>query len=710
MLVILNDLTYRRYAEDSLRRGQAKYHALFENMMSGFAYTKVVLDRHNRPADYVLLEVNRAFERLTGLQAVDVVGQRITDVLPGIEDGDVDWLGELGRVALSGEAAAFDAFLAPLERWFAVSLFSPSPEHVTLMISDISELKATQDSVAGSRDFYLTLFQGFPSMIWRASADGRIDYVNAAWLDFTGRSLDTAIGDNWLLDVHPGDAERCRITLRKAIDERRAFQIEYRLRHRSGEYRWVHDAARPFQDLEGAFGGLIGSATDISDRKRQEEALERLATHDALTGLPNRQLLEEAVGRAVAHARRGHLSSLLRLDLDGFKTVNDASGLAAGDAVLRDVAAVLTTTLRADDLVSRVDGDEFGVLLQNTVLDDARRVAERLHEALARPGVGPAATDVSLSIGIAEIDGKSEMSAALAQADAAAYRAKELGGDRVVLYVPDLGVPARPDSYTATTLMRLADALAGDGALRLHFQPVFRVDDGTVVYNDILLRLADGDGGLFAASEFTGVAEHGGLMPEISRWVLQQAADVLADDPNMRLSMCLTGADLADEGLVDAAAALLDAAGISPERLSFEIPESALSPDLGVARRLIDSARARGFRFALGGFGSGYKSFEYLRELPVDRVRIDGSVVRSLVADPRQLTLAQAVQAVASSRGIETVADCVENEYVLQAVRNVGVVLAQGSHLGVASPDALRTSAARESRFPGGRSAKPIAR
>jgi len=199
-------------------------------------------------------------------------------------------------------------------------------------------------------------------------------------------------------------------------------------------------------------------------------------------------------------------------------------------------------------------------------------------------------------------------------------------------------------------LMRLADALAGDGALRLHFQPVLRADHGTVAFNDVLLRVADGNGGLFATSEFIGVAEHGGLMPEISRWVLQQAA------------------------------------GISPERLSFEIPESALLPDLGVARRLIDSARARGFRFALGGFGSGYKSFEYLRELPVDRVRIDGSVVRSLVADPRQLTLAQ-------------------------PVRNVGVVLAQGSQLGVASPDALRTSAAAwESRFPGGRPAKPIAR
>lgn len=711
MLVILNDLTYRRHTEESLRRGQAKYQSLFENMLSGFAYTRVVLDRRNRPVDYMLLEVNRAFERLTGLEAADIVGRTITEVLPGIEAGDLDWLGTLGRVALSGEAAAFDAYLAPLSRWYAVSLFSPSPGHVTLMLSDISELKSTQESLASSRDFYLTLFEGFPSMIWRAGADGRVDYVNAAWLDFTGRTLDEAIGESWLVDVHPEDGERCRITLRKAIDERRAFQIEYRLRHRSGEYRWVHDAARPFHDLGGAFDGLIGSTSDISDRKRQEEALERLATHDALTGLPNRRLLEEALGRAVAHARRGHLSSLLLLDLDGLKTVNDASGYAAGDALLRDIAAALTTTLSAEDLLSRVGGDRFGVLLQDTALDDAQRVAERLHEALSGSALGPAGSDVGLSIGIVEIDGRFEASAALAQADAAAYRAKEIGGDRVVRYVPDMESSDHTDEHTAAMLARLADALAGDGALRLHFQPVFRVSDGTVTFNEVTLRLADGRGGLLEASEFMWVAERGGLMPELSRWVLQRAASILVDDPGMRLSMNLSGADLADEGLVDAAAALLEAAGVSAERLSFELSESALLPDLSVARRWIESARARGFGFALDGFGRGYNSFEYLRELPVDRVKIDGSVVRSLVGDPRQLALVQAVQAVASSREIETVAECVENEYVLQVVRNAGVDLAQGPHLGGPGPDVLRApETAWESRFPGGRSASSTAR
>jgi PAS domain S-box-containing protein len=261
-LVILNDLTYRRHAEEALRRSQAKYASLFENMLSGFAYLQVVLDRRNRPVDYTFLEVNEAFERLTGLDSGHIIGRRITEVLPGIDSRDTDWIGILGRVALTGETAAFDAYLEPLTRWYAASVYCPAPGYVTLMLSDISELKFIEESLLASRELYL-MAEWLPALVWRAGSDGRVDYVNTAWLDFTGRAAPTATGDAWLDDVHPDDREARRVAVGRAALEGVPFRIEYRLRHHDGVYRRVVDIGRFFEGTDGTSGAALGCAMDV---------------------------------------------------------------------------------------------------------------------------------------------------------------------------------------------------------------------------------------------------------------------------------------------------------------------------------------------------------------------------------------------------------------------------------------------------------------
>lgn len=709
MLITLNDLTYRRHAEEALRRSQAKYLTLFENMLTGFAYTQVVLDRRNRPIDYTFVEVNAAFERMTGLRAVDIVGRRMTEVMPGARNevtGSGDWLGTLGRVAVTGETASFDSYLDPPGRWYSSSVYSPASGFVTVMLTDISELKWIQESLSRSRDFYLTLFEGFPSLIWRAGSDGQVDYVNRSWLDFTGRELDQVTGEHWLDDVHTEDRERRSAAMREAVERHRSFQIEYRLRAASGEYRWVLENGRPFRDLDGSFAGVIGSAADIMDRKQQEVALEHLATHDQLTGLPNRRLFEEALARAVAHARRGHPSALLFIDLDGFKAINDSFGHAAGDAALKTVSDMLVKHLRTEDLVARVGGDEFAVLMQDTVLSDGRRASERLRLGVHASSIGPSGDPVSLSIGLVEVDGQTDAPTTLGHADTAMYRAKEKGGNRVSIYQPgfEADAGAEGDERTGLMLARLKDALSRDGAFIFNYQPVFRVSDGAVLYSEALIRLIDRDRNVIQPRDFVAVAERFGLMPQLSRWVLRQAALVLRDNPDVTLSVNLSGVDLADSGLLDAGRAMLADSGVSADRLGFELSETAVLADLEGARRWIENAREHGFKFSLDDFGGGYNSFSYLRNLPVDRIKIDGSVIRSLVIDPRQLTLLEAVQSVASSGGMETVAECVENEYVLRIVRDVGVDLAQGFHLGRPSLDIITASEMPwESRFPGGR-------
>ena len=182
--------------------------------------------------------------------------------------GSSDWIARLTRVGTTGEPASFDAPIGHIGRWFSASAYSAAPGFVTLMLSDISELKWIQESLAASRDYYLTLFDGLPSLIWRADVTGYHDYFNRSWLEFTGRSLDEQRGEGWIESVHPDDREKRRDVFVRALESREPFTVEYRLAHHDGGYRWVLDAGRPFQDLEGQYAGFIGSAQDISDRRQ----------------------------------------------------------------------------------------------------------------------------------------------------------------------------------------------------------------------------------------------------------------------------------------------------------------------------------------------------------------------------------------------------------------------------------------------------------
>jgi EAL domain-containing protein (putative c-di-GMP-specific phosphodiesterase class I) len=293
---------------------------------------------------------------------------------------------------------------------------------------------------------------------------------------------------------------------------------------------------------------------------------------------------------------------------------------------------------------------------------------------------------LGLSIGLVEVDGDTDRETTLSHADAAMYRAKETGGDRVLQWHPDyLAEPL--DKRSGLMVARLKDALMRDGALVFHYQPVFDLKTGEVAYSEALLRLVDRDQRVTLPSEFIGVAERTGLMPQLSRWVVRQAAIALRSEPAARLAVNVSGVDLGDDHLLDDVAAELADAEVSADRLSFEVSEAAVIRDLPAARRWIERIREMGCSFALDDFGAGFNSFAYLRDLPVDRVKVDGSVVRSLMADPRQLTLLEAMKAVADQRGLQTVAECVENEYLLEIVREIGMTYAQGYALGRPSPD-----------------------
>ena len=451
--------------------------------------------------------------------------------------------------------------------------------------------------------------------------------------------------------------------------------------------RWFLMRVMPLKSDEG---GVVITHTDITDRKEQEERLAYVATHDPLTNLPNRHVLEDAMSRAVARAARGIPSALLFLDLDNFKLVNDTLGHAAGDQVLGSLTRLLQRSLRPEDLLARFGGDEFAVLLEGTSLDEAWRIAEQLRRTVEQArfelleDTGEHRFDLGLSIGLVAIDGRDEPTVVLSRADAAMYAAKEQGRNRVVAYRPEVDISNRLSEANAWAA-RIKDALRED-RFEVHYQPVVRLVDGHVEHYEALLRMRDEDGDLVSPATFIPAAERFGLMPHLDRWVVEHVLETLEHQPDLRIFVNLSGRSLADEALLEFIEGRIRAMKLRPGRLGFEITETAIIQDLVLAERWLQRLRALGCRFALDDFGAGFNSLSYLRNLPIDQLKIDGSFIRTLASDPKQRALVLAMHRLAEILDMESVAEFVESEAILEVLRTMGVTCGQGYHLGKPAP------------------------
>ncbi|MBC7363792.1 MAG: diguanylate cyclase [Candidatus Aminicenantes bacterium] len=316
-------------------------------------------------------------------------------------------------------------------------ILDPFDQHINTLIlmNDITSIKEAEKKVSRARDFYLTLFEEFPAMIWRADQAGRFNYFNRAWLAFTGRSLEEEKDLGWLAGVPQADQERFLKVYGAALAERRTFEIEFRLKRHDQQWRWILCVGRPFSGLEDEFAGFIGSCYDITERKMQEEKLAELAMHDPLTGLPNRRLLEVILPRLIEETELGKTSALFFIDLDNFKEVNDNFGHQVGDELLIELGRWLKKQLREGDLLVRLGGDEFAILLDGLSLKEAENIARRLLEYTANHEFNIRANvfKVNFSMGIALITDKTTAEQIIARADQAMYQAKIQGGNRYLI-------------------------------------------------------------------------------------------------------------------------------------------------------------------------------------------------------------------------------------------------------------------------------------
>ncbi len=429
-------------------------------------------------------------------------------------------------------------------------------------------------------------------------------------------------------------------------------------------------------------------------RRRAEEEIRHLAFHDPLTGLLNRREFERRLQRALQRGReQGTPCALLYLDLDQFKIINDTSGHVAGDELLRQLALLFQPHIRAEDTLARLGGDEFGILLDRCDTRRAERVAEQIRDAIAgfRFTWKERSFGVGVSIGLVMIgDSYLSMDEALSRADMACYAAKDRGRNRVHVYTEgDREIARRYNDMQWAARIRQG---LEEGRFLLYRQAIQPLSERAVPCRcqEYLLRLRGDDGGIVAPGAFIPAAEHYNLMPQLDRWVTQTVFDRLqrGDGGDGALHFInLSGNSLSDDSFFPFIRRELEQRRIAPERVCFEITETAAIASLGRAIEFIHEIRALGCRFALDDFGSGLSSFSYLKAIPVDYLKIDGGFVRNMANDPMDRAIVEAINRIGQVAGTLTIAEFVEDDAILGQVRGLGIDYAQG--FGIAMPEPL---------------------
>ena len=454
--------------------------------------------------------------------------------------------------------------------------------------------------------------------------------------------------------------------------------------HQDDKPFWAEVTAVLRFSQDGQAQSVMGIVEDITERKRVESQLQYLATHDSLTGIPNRYFLEEALKRKVSKAKRGEMSALLIIDVDNFKLVNDTLGHAAGDELLISLSNVLKSNLREEDLLARLGGDEFAVLLEGMTYEGVLVVAEKLRRVVDEGEFfvckQKELINLSISIGVILVDGTLDCQKLLSRADAALYQAKEGGRNRFVL------IQSVDDEVTrlneVNRLISLIKIALKENRFVLCYQPVTLLSDGKITHYEALVRLKDEVGELIYPHKFIPLAERFGLMPQIDRWVVQSSLMTLRKYPHIRIFVNLSGVGLGDEELLEFVAESINNGDIEPVRIGFEITETAAVKNIMQTKRWVNRLKKLGCPFALDDFGMGFSSFAYLHQLPVDYLKIDGSFVRKVDKDPTNYALVQAMNTVAHTLGKKTIAEFVESEDILSTLYELGIDCGQGYFLG----------------------------
>mgnify|MGYP000312511790 CR=1 FL=1 len=536
-----------------------------------------------------------------------------------------------------------------------------------------------------SKDHYRIL-DSLNTVVIELSTKGRIMYVNNAWFKLSGFTVSETIGKLFSNFIHGNNSkqfqyveEACSHLLSgKSLHE----SLDVQLLKENGSYFCSEVSLSPYFK-DDKLVGISGTIDDITVRKNAEERLKHIALHDMLTGINNRHYFDDKLRSiAIATKRSSSVHSLLYIDLDHFKVINDSQGHHQGDLVLKEIARLLSERTRQSDVLCRIGGDEFAFLLMDTNVEDAKVVALELCKTIADTSFRFAdkVYKVSCSIGISAIDGKSASSAIyLQQADIAMFAAKEKGRNRAHIFRDEDRITEEL-KQSFDWVQKLQNALFDDNII-LHFQPIIDVKTDKIECYEALVRLIV-DGKIIYPNDFIPSLEKAEDMNLLDRHVIGKAIKMMKDNTALkRVAINLSAQAFTDDRLFTFIEEKLVQYNIDPSMVIFELTETASLSNISGTQRMVSRLNELGCHFSIDDFGTGFSTFAYLKQIPAGSVKIDGSFVKDMLKDPIDEVLVKAINDTAHALGKTTVAEFVEDKDTLVKLKELGVDYAQGYYI-----------------------------
>jgi diguanylate cyclase (GGDEF)-like protein/PAS domain S-box-containing protein len=569
---------------------------------------------------------------------------------------------------------------------------------------DITERKIYEEALFREKESAQITLQSIGDGVITTDAQSTIDYINPVAEELTGWRLEDAMGrpvEEIFRAFHEETCEPLENPLSVSIRRIRPIKSvrPMLLIRRDGNELYVESTAAPIRDGAGHVAGGVLVFHDVSESRELNRRLSYHASHDVLTGLVNRREFESRLERALKSAKAREASyALCYLDIDQFKIINDTCGHSAGDALLGQVGALLKAKVRWRDTLSRLGGDEFGILLESCSLDEAMRTAEALREAVRnyRFTWEDRVFRLGASIGVVPIAADNEdVASILSAADSACQAAKEGGRNRVHSFAEnDIELMRRRREMQWAARINAALEEGRFELFRMPIQPLQKVEVGA--HYELLLRMRDENGRMVSPNDFIAAAERYGITPAIDRWVIENAFRWLVSEADERekLTMCainLSGQSFGDDKFLPFVIDQFHKSGLDASKICFEITETAAVASFSQANRFIQALKELGCKFALDDFGTGLSSFGYLKHFPVDFLKIDGSFVREILRDPIDREMVRSINEIGHLTGKQTIAEFAENAEIIQMLTSLGIDYAQG--YGIAQPSRVLKSA-----------------
>lgn len=680
---IVIDVTEQKQAAELLKESEEKFRAIYETSDVGIAMCNM---------DGTLVEMNKGFLNMIGYTEIEALSLTYWDLTPEYykdeEQKQLDSLNKTGKYGpYEKEYIHKEGHKIPVLLSGIIIEDATGEKKIWSIVQNINQLKQMENILRESHERFRTSFLNAPIGMALVALDHSIIEANQSFCEMLGYSINEITGTFFKDITHADDVELSVDQHKKLINgDINNYSFEKRYIHKDGHEVWAALSVSLVKDDNKKPLYAIAQIQDITERKEASELLSYQANHDALTGLVNRREFERRTERLLTtiHDEKDKQHALCFMDLDQFKVVNDNCGHSAGDEMLRQISKILQSVVRHRDTLARLGGDEFGVLMEYCSLDDAHRVASSLQKAIQDFIFlwEEHTFKIGVSIGLVPITSTTpSLNELLKEADAACYLAKDKGRNRIHVYHTDDTEIAKRHGEMQW-VERLYHALDNDHFC-LYAQSIVPLSKESKCHYEILIRMTDKQGGIVPPDAFLPAAERYNLIPRIDLWVIEKTLKLLSENKpfHNKINFCsinLSGASLNDSNTLDMIFSLLKQHDVNSEKICFEITETAAILNLNNASKFISTLKESGCHFALDDFGSGLSSFAYLKNLPVDYLKIDGIFVKDIADDPIDHAMVKSINEIGQVMGMKTIAEFVENDVIKGMLKEIGVDYAQG--------------------------------